>query len=77
MELAMIGLGKMGLNMSTRLVRGAEDADALLRESALYILPDGGFSNFRARFAFGPFHDDIAANQCHHRPSRNVPAFID
>ena len=29
MELAMIGLGKMGLNMSTRLVRGGDPLDTL------------------------------------------------
>ena len=58
---------------SVRLTLGS----MLLRESALYILPNGGFGNFCARLVLRPFHDDIAANQCHHRPSRNVPAFID
>src|SRR5882724_4699562 len=40
------------------------------------VLAHGSVGNFRARFALRPFHDDIAANQRHDRPTGHVPAFI-
>src|SRR5713226_4914220 len=47
------------------------------RELSPEIRAHGGLCDLGARFAFGPLHDDVAADESHDRPTGHIPALID